>query len=173
MRVIVVVVLALALTACSDDDTTPEEMHEEHEGTLDEEACEHHEEGPFADVAASLDADAAPVASIEHTSVRIALAEGFEGGHGGYVTVEADEDADFGFFLTADVPVQIVDGEFEESSGASETCPDLVAASHIAELSVGTHVLAIGPTDVESVSLVLEELGGEHGDDDEHDDEQE
>jgi hypothetical protein len=160
MRYLYILALVAGLAACSEDGSTDDGATEP---GLDEEACEHHEEGPYADVTAVPAPLNAPLASIDHTSVRIALAEGFEGARGGFVSVRAADDADFVFFLTEAVPFALVEGDVEVSEEGSATCPEVVAASHIAELAVGTHVVKIGPTDAASVSLVFEEIAGEHG----------
>lgn len=158
------------LAACGDDeeDASADEgnnnAHAE-EGTLAEEACEHTAEGPFLDVTATAMAEGAPSATAEHTAVRVALAT--EGdGNVGYVSYEADEDGNFVFFLSQDLPFAILDGagaEVEiEASTPVDTC-DEVAVQHVAELSVGRYLLRLGPTtEATSVSLVAEHAGEAH-----------
>jgi hypothetical protein len=162
------------LAACGDDeeDASADEgnNHAHDEGTLAEEACEHTAEGPFLDVTATAVAEGAPSGTAEHTAVRVALAT--EGdGNVGYVSYEADEDGDFVFFLSQDLPFAILDGagaEVEiEATTPVDTCGE-VAVQHVAELSVGRYLLRLGPTtEASSVSLVAEHAGEAHDHSDE------
>lgn len=145
-------VLGLCSVGCGDS----EETHEEEEAGVEEEACEHTQEGPFMDVTATPIPAGAPDVSTAHTAFRVALADGVN-----HVSYQADEDAEFVFFLSADVPFEIVGGEIEETASGVD-CPEHVAVHHTADLSVGTHILAIGPTDATEVLLVAEEVGTEH-----------
>lgn len=154
-----VLLTSTALSGCGDHD------HEEHHGPA-EEACEHTKEGPFQDVTATAAADGAPSATFEHTAVRITLvAEGNDNTQNvGYVTYQADEAAEFAFFLSAEVPMEITDAngaavEIEESADVAE-CGE-VAKQHNADLEVGTYTLKIGPTTETTVSLVVEEASHE------------
>ncbi len=146
---------ATSITGCGDD-------HDEHHGGAAEEACEHTKEGPFQDVTATAAADGAPSATFAHTAVRITLVDDADDNtkKSGYVTFEADEAAEFAFFLSADVPMAIMDAnsadvEIEESADVAE-CTE-VAKQHNADLEVGTYTLKIGPTTESTVSLVVEE----------------
>ncbi len=149
---------------CSDSDP-----HSHHEESPEEEACEHLADGPFEAVtAAALPGDGADI-SFEHTRVDVALlADGDE--FYGWVSFAADEDAEFTFFLTDDVPFAIQDLNaalvaVEESEIGSEFCDD-IAVSHTFDLAVGTYALSFGPSASDSIGLVVEEAGehAEHAD---------
>jgi hypothetical protein len=165
---------SLFVVGCDDDhdhdghDPGTEESH-----SADEEACEHMTQGPFEDVTATAMSTGAPSAAYEHTAVRITLTPDpvDETQYVGYVTYEADDETEFVFFLSADVPFAILDAsgsevEIEESEAVS-TC-DEVAMEHVADLSVGSYTLLLGPTSETQVSLVAEEAS--HEGDAPHDD---
>lgn len=148
------------LSACGD-----EHDHEEHHSPA-EEACEHTKEGPFEDVTATAASDGAPSATHAHKAVRVTLVEDANDAamNSGFVTYAADEAAEFGFFLSADVPFAIVEASgndvaIEETADVAE-CGE-VAKQHTADLEVGTYTLRIGPTTETMVSLVVEEIGHE------------
>ena len=108
----------------------------------------------------------APSATFEHTAVRITLVADADDNtqNVGYVTYQADEAAEFAFFLSVDVPMEITDAngaavEIEESADVAE-CSE-VAKQHNADLEVGTYTLKIGPTTETTVSLVVEEASHE------------
>lgn len=147
-------VFGLCGSGCGDTEDAPEEA----EAGIEEEACEHTQEGPFVDVTASVEPADAPDVSTAHTAFRIALSGGVT-----HVSYRAASDAEHVFFLSADVPFEVVDGEIEETASGEE-CPEHVAVHHTADLSVGTHILAIGPTDVSEVLLVAEASADEHHD---------
>lgn len=158
--------LSLSLVACGDDDHGHE--HGEGEHALEEEACEHLANGPFADISANADVDGElENAAVEHTRVDIALVELVSGGYGGYVEFAAETAADFVFFLSDDVPMMVFDSagnevEIEATEVGSEECAD-IAVSHTVELEVGTYSLFFGPNDTEiTVGMVHEAAGAEH-----------
>ena len=147
------------ISGCGD-----EHDHEDHSAA--EEACEHTKEGPFEDVTATAAADGAPSATFAHTAVRITLVEDADDNtqNSGYVTFAADEATEFAFFLSVDVPMEIMDAnsaavEIEESADVAE-CTE-VAKQHNADLEVGTYTLKIGPTTETMISLVVEEASHE------------
>lgn len=164
---------AMLLLACSDDTggggggtgsgtggAAPED--------LDAEACEHYVEGPFVQHTATEAVEDASDISAEHTAHAITLIE-LAGANGGYVSLQAPSAGDYVFFLDQDVPLSVQssagsDVLIEEScdpSACSATC-GLVKGKHVVELAVGTYYLELGPTDLASVHLVHEVLGGEH-----------
>lgn len=161
--------VTLCVAACADDHDH-DHAHEEGEThSAVEEACEHVVSGPFVDVEAADTADAAPSATHEHSAVNVTLPADPDDSamQMGYVTFEADEAADFAFFLSADVAFAILDAsgnevEIEETEAVSEC--DEVAVEHVAELEIGTYTLLLGPTTETLVSLVVEEANHE-GDD--------
>ncbi len=142
--------LGAVLLACGGDDGA------EQAETPAGDACEHMEGGPAEAVVAGEEAGDAPSITFEHARVDVSLG-GPEGARGGYVRYEADEAADFTFFLDADVPVALVGGAFEASE-AVEACA-AVAIGYTAALEVGPVVLKIGPTDRGTVSVVTVEAG--------------
>ena len=156
--------IALLLAACGDDDHNHDHDGEEH--GAEEEACEHLAEGPFAEVTATDASDSDPPSiAVEHTRVNVALTA-IEGGNGGFVTFPATEAAEFIFFLSDDVPVEIFDPMGNEvipelTEMGSELCDDIAIAHHV-DLEIGTYTLLLGPTDVTSVGIVHEEAGAEH-----------
>jgi hypothetical protein len=154
--------VALAATACGDDH---DDHDHDHGGeTLADEACEHTAEGPYRDVTATADAVDGPVASFEHTGVRIALVD-VTGGKGGFVTFESAEAADFTFFLSAHVPLTVQDATGApvviEATADVDACAE-VAVQYTAELGVGTYRLSFGPTEATTVTLVAEAAGEAH-----------
>lgn len=167
------VFVLLALSACGDDSSSTSSNHVStnnqttEQGTPESEACEHLSQGPFQDITATSASDGELVnAAYDHTRVNIALTD-VEGGRGGYTSFEAEGSGDFYFFLSADVPMKILDGSgaevaFESSTVGSDLCTD-IGATHVAELSVGTYILEFGPTTETEVGLVYEWSGAAHG----------
>jgi hypothetical protein len=152
--------LSVGVAGCGEEEeaaATPE--GEEH--SLEEEGCEHMKEGPSMSVTASAQAEGAPVGAGEHTRFDIALVD-VEGGKGGYVTIEADEDGEFVLFLGADVPVTISDGGGAEvaveGSEPVALCTE-VAVAHTFDLEVGAYTLFVGPTEASELRLVFEHAG--------------
>ncbi len=151
------IILSVFLLACGGD--SEDSAAEEGPAT---EACEHFAEGPAEAVTAAATEAEAPSVTFAHTRIDVALVD-FEGGQGGYVKYEADEAADFLFFLgAADLPFEVVGGAFESSADVSE-CAE-VAVALTAELEVGPVVLKIGPTSATQVQLVVEEAAGDDHD---------
>lgn len=150
--------LSVGVAGCGDEEEAAPEG-EEH--GLEEEGCEHMKEGPSMSVTASAQAEGAPVGAGEHTRFDIALVD-VEGGKGGYVTIEADEDGEFVLFLSADVPVTISDGGGAEvaveGSEPVALCTE-VAVAHTFDLEVGAYTLFVGPTEASELRLVLEAAG--------------
>ena len=156
-------ILMLLVGACSED-----EHDHSTDGTesVEGEACEHLAEGPFQGVTAVADAAGTlENTAYEHTRVNIALAD-VEGGKGGFASFEADGEGDFYFFLSANVPLKILDGSgaevpIESTTIGSELCTD-IGVTHVVELAVGTYTLEFGPTTETTVGLVHELAGAEH-----------
>ncbi|WP_257458520.1 hypothetical protein [Archangium lipolyticum] len=132
----------------------------------DTEGCEHLKEGPGVSVTATATANGAPAVSNDHKRYDIALPAG-TGGNTGSVSFAVGEAAHYVFFLGADVNLGIATSagsssvSFESSEKSSEACGE-VKGRYVAELQVGTYTLTFGPTSQSSVSLVIEEEGGEH-----------
>ncbi|RKG93634.1 hypothetical protein D7V97_39835 [Corallococcus sp. CA053C] len=146
---------ALLVVGCGDD--------AEEEGSVDEEGCEHLQEGPAVNVTAAV-TGMGPAVSNNHTRYDIALGD-VAGGKGGAVSFAVSEATDYVLFTSAAVPVKVTNGsgatvEFEESTNSSALCTD-IQGRHVVPLTVGTHTLTFGPATLSTVSLVIEE-GGEH-----------
>ncbi len=163
--------LLFVVTGC-DDDPTPDvsadaeadaDVEDEHE--VEAELCEHAADDDSAVAVTLVDsADDENIASVavEHARVDLTFSSSFTDGSGGYAEFEADEDGDFLFALTADVPLVVV-GESgdvmpEETELGIEACTE-IAVIHTFELEVGTHVLRFGPTTETSVGFLFEEAG--------------
>ena len=162
-KVVLASILTLLVGACSEDE---HDHSTDSTATTESEACEHLADGPFKGVTAAADATATlENAAYEHTRVNIALTD-IDGGKGGFTSFEADGDGDFYFFLSADVPLKILDGTgaevpIESSTTGSDLCTD-IAVTHVVELAVGTYTLEFGPTTETTVGLVHELAGAEH-----------
>jgi hypothetical protein len=169
--------VAMVLLACGDDTGGAGGGGSAGTGTggaapedLEAEVCEHYAEGPFIEHTAADAVESAPDVSTEHTAHRITLIE-LAGANGGYVTFQAPAAGEYVFFFDQDVPLSVQssagsDVLIEEScdpSACSATC-DLVKGKHLVDLAVGTYYLELGPTDLASVHLAHEALGGEHED---------
>lgn len=133
------------------------------EGESDVEGCEHLQKGPAVAVAAVITGTPAAVGN-DHKRYDISLASSAEGNTGS-VSFAASEAVDYVFFLSADVPLKIFRGNqqipIQESTKSSTQCTD-IKGRHEATLGVGTHTLTFGPTNLTSVSLVIEESAHDH-----------
>jgi hypothetical protein len=167
-KTIYITLLVAFLGACGSDDSntnTSNTNNQTTEETPESEACEHLAEGPFQAVTATADAmGTLENAAYEHTRVNIALAD-IEGGKGGFTSFEADGDGDFYFFLSADLPLKILDGSgaevaMESTTIGSDLCTE-IGAIHVVELMVGTYTLEFGPTTETEVGLAHELVGAE------------
>ena len=161
--------LSIFALACGDDHDHDEHDHEhDHDGhteeTIEAEACEHMAEGPATAITAgATEAEATDTTGSdwEHKRVDITLNDDGAGAFTGYVTYEADEDAEFVFFTNGEFAIQI-DGVDAESTSAVAECTDVVNGL-VFDLSVGEHVVFISASS-ETVSIVAEEAGGDHSD---------
>lgn len=139
----------LLLPGCAEPEPTPSD-----------EACEHAQSGPAAAATAGSVADStAGDVTGEHTRHDVTLVA-IDGGNGGFVQLDS-EGGEHVIFLTADVPLALLDGNAAAiaiaESVAESTCDEVVIAHH-AVLPVGKVFLSFGPTAAESVSLVVEPL---------------
>ncbi len=159
-------------TACGDEENhdNHEENHENHDSEENphEEACLHMQNGPSEAITANAEKDlsALPDATKEHTRVDITLVTGADFGedNGGYVRYEAEETGDYAIFVSADVALEITDGDttiaFEEEGEAVTECTE-VSVANLVELEAGkSYQIKIGPTSETEVRLVIEH--GEH-----------
>lgn len=140
------VVAALALSACAPTE------HEELE------ACEHLADGPARSLTAVSEGEG-PALSDDHTRYDVTLTA-ITGGNGGQVHLAADAAAEYGFYLSAEVPLAITDADgnpvtLEQKPLPEDACSEL-ALWVAADLTVGTWVLRFGPTAQGSVSVVVE-----------------
>ena len=150
----------LAFAGCDDHDD--EHGHGGETLGLGAEACEHTNEGPFVDVDATLDTTDAPSLAFPHTATRVAIADA-DAKH--YVRFNADEAGEYIFFVSADVPVEILDNDGNlieiEATGGVDECAEVVA-QHTVDLTVGSVLVAFGPTSEGTLSVVVEHHEGEH-----------
>jgi hypothetical protein len=143
------------LAACGSDD----DGGDDHAGEdVDAEGCEHLTEGPYVSIAAATDnATTAPPVASDHKAYSIGLPSGAPG----YATLAVAAAGDVVFFVDQDVPFKVysssgVEEPLEDSATSVDACVE-VKGRHVAELTVGTHVLEIGPaTGVSLVNLVVE-----------------
>lgn len=158
----------LALAAgCSDDDPSHNEEH-----AIDEHACIHfNDDTPIS--ATETDSEA-PDISAAHTGFLVTLPSGDT--PGGFVSYAAGEDAEYGFFVSDGVALEIYDANgnevaVEEQESGSGTCG--ITDVFIFDLEVGTYDVFVNPeAGVTSASIVVEEVAHEHeGEDHDHEDE--
>jgi hypothetical protein len=137
------------------------------EENADVEACEHLQDGPASTVTATASGTGAPAVSNDHRRYDITLTD-VTGGKGGSVSFAAPEATDYILFTSADVPVAVKNSNgqmvaFEATSTSSSECTE-VKGRHTVPLTVGTFTLTFGPATAASVSIVIEEAGGDHED---------
>lgn len=145
--------LALALTGCLDSS----DDHKHGGENAWEHACAHAGDTPTA-VTAAADASTAPLVGAAHTLYGVSFTAQSK------VRINFDEHAEFGIFLSKNVPVTLTTAagdtiDFEESVTPLEGCAEL-AAMHVAHVDSGAHVLIFGASGETSVNLLVEELGG-------------
>lgn len=156
--------------ALSDDDHDDENPAAE--------ACEHFESGPFVAVSAVSDVtdDAIGLVGNDHKDYQIALTENTAtSDFGGFVAFESGEAVEYILFFKQDVEVVFWQSDAEteiepaEVIDGDEHCADVAVQYHI-DLPVGTVYLQLAAGDIETLDLVIEEVGGdeEHDDDDDH-----
>ncbi len=157
--------LLLTLTACSSDETTPPED----EVSLDADACEHFEEGPFAAVTAGAAAADAPAVDDDHTAYTITLVDDGAGMFTGTVSLAVAEATEVLFFTDEAISLRVQDSAaadvaLEESCNSGTCSADCATARgrHVVDFeTVGTYFLTFGPASASEVTLVHLE-GGEH-----------
>ena len=135
------------------------------EETVDDEGCEHLTQGPYTQVGAGVEKLAtAPAVAADYYAYSISLPAGVPG----YVTFQADAAVDHVFFLDQSLPLKVYTSSGTEepiasSATQSDACPE-IKGRHDVALTVGTHILELGPSSVSLVNLVIEEEGGDHAD---------
>ena len=137
------------------------------EENIDNDACEHLQEGPAAPITASANTTGAPAVSNDHRRYDISLIDA-TGGKGGSVSFAVTEAGNYALFLGGVVPVNLRDANGElvkvNASGMdSEACSEL-KRTHYFVLEVGTYSLTFGPTTESSVSIVILGLDQVHED---------
>lgn len=143
--------LAAAAAACGHED----------EATIDDEACEHLQGGPFTTVTASAARDGTtPQVRSDHMAYTVTLAAGAVG----HVAFAAAEAADYVVFLDKPMPFQVQGAAgamipIEASETSSPACAE-VRGRHTVALPVGTAYFGLGPNMGMPVSLVVEEAAG-------------
>ena len=150
--------LIISATVFGCSDKSDGQAHE----SPDDEGCEHIKGGPAASPAptAAASADVAPALGSDHRRYDVTLID-VAGGKGGFVKYAASEAADYLFFLSADVPVEFLDGANapvtpEASATSSSACSE-IKGRHLVPLQVGTYAVRLGPTTHDTVSIVVEE----------------
>lgn len=156
--------LSIFATACGDEHDHDDHDHEAHgDETIQDEACEHMASGPATAVTAGATEAEATDTSVddwEHKRVDISLNDNGDGSFSGYVTYEAAEAAEYVFFTSGELTLQI-NGTDAESTAAVDECSDVLNGLTF-DLEVGESILFITAT-TETVSMVAEEAG-EHED---------
>lgn len=168
MKTTALMTLALALGCAPGPD-------EHDEPSANDEACEHASEGPFLDVTAAGEGEDAPDVSAEHSAYNVETVPLDEDGNrGGRVSFASSEAGDYNLYLSLHANVTVTDSDgtevaLEDSVHEVAEC-DEVAMFHTVELGVGTYEIALGPTDAETLVLVVEEATHAEQDED-HDEE--
>lgn len=152
----------LLWSACGHD-------HDDEHGSVEDEGCEHMQDGPNKAVSAAAEVMSAPDATAEHTRIDVSLVDVTDG-KGGSVQFIPDEAGEFYLFLSADVPVKLTkasDGAevtAEVVGGAIAQCSAAIPKHYVFDLEASTYILSFGPTTEPSVRFVFE-AAGEHSED--------
>jgi len=159
----IIISLTLAVAGCSDDDEhghNADGSHAHADGVvnINEEACEHIQKGPYADVTAGKDFASATAVKSDHKAYRVTLVSGAAS----YVKYAASAKGDLVLFVNQPAVMEVQDDagqtiKFEVSDKSVKECTD-VKGKHIAELpKVGTYYIKFdSSTAASTVSLVLE-----------------
>ena len=154
--------LSLFAIACGESDDHDHAGHSDM--SLEAEACEHMADGPATAVTAGTsEAEATDTSADDwkHKRVDVTLSDDGNGGFWGFVTYEATEAAEYVFFTSGELTLQI-NGVDAEATNAVAECTD-VANGLVFDLTVGEHVVFITSAS-QTVSLVAEEAAGDHSD---------
>lgn len=147
-----------------DDHAEHDDDHGEHDDlTPFEEACEHHELGPAVSVASSLDPILGGQAHVPHHRVDIGLVLAQDGQYWGYVFLDAAAAGSHEIFASAAVPMAITDAAgtpvaLQPGSYDLAGC-SAIASAQLANLGIGRYTIAIGPTTLPALSVVVEAVG--------------
>ena len=157
--------LLLFTVACDDsDEHTHEGEHSGKEESITSEACEHMAEGPATAVTAGATESEAANTDVDdwkHKRVDVILTGDANGGFLAYLTYEAAEAAEYVFFTSEEVMLQI-DGTDPETVNTVTECSD-VQSAHVFDLEVGEHMVFVSAT-TDSVSFVAEGAVDNHAD---------
>jgi hypothetical protein len=151
-------IAALLSPGCHDHDHD----HDHGDGVA-EELCFHMENGPSSAVSLpALEAGTQGDVSMEHTRFDITLLPS-EAVFTGTVEFQAADEGEYAFALDRAVDFAIFDGSQRRLDAENETidtsmCADDIATVYVYELAVGTYTLSFGPTDSESVRIVIERV---------------
>jgi hypothetical protein len=164
LRIAIPFALATPLVGCGDETTT--------EHTVNEAGCEHMKDGAIVSVTASANqASPATPPAFDHKRLDVALADLSPSGKGGYVAFNADEATEFIFFLSNDIPFEILDSSDttvvpDDDPAANPECASLIPTMVAVDLEVGAYKLFFGgaSTTATTVGLVYEEAGAHHHD---------
>jgi hypothetical protein len=170
--------LMLGLSTTLAAACTPPEEEEMDAVTM--EGCEHAQNGPNTDITLTADATGAPNVDETHRAYVLATVEvDTDGNRGGTFTFESAMEGHYTFFQNHHFDIAVADSmdmavDAHMIMHEVAMCSDDLAMFHVFELGVGTYTVDIGPTQMESVKVIIEmglpggEPGehGEHGDDD-------
>ena len=173
-RIILGLFLACSLFAIgcgSDSDSANNEAAAGDEASHRDEACMHMTEGPATDVAVAASSDdAANTSAADWLHKRVDLSfEGVEADASAFVTYEVTEAGEYEIYVSAEASIR-VDGMEPEMSMAFDEC-STVASIHVFDLEVGEHVIEVVTTN-RPLQLVVELMGGDHDDHEEHEGEE-
>ena len=147
LSLLLVFSLSIFSLACGDDH---DHDHDDHD----------HDHDAHSEESIEAEATDTSVDDWEHKRVDITLNDNGDGTFSGYVTYEAAEAAEYVFFTSGELTLQI-DGATEESSAAVDECTDVLNGLTF-DLEVGERIVFISAS-TETVSIVAEE-GGDHED---------
>ncbi len=127
------ILLAAVAVNCGDE-------HDDHEEDPAVDGCEHMIEGPAETIAASATAADAPSISAPHRRYDIALTGGE-----GFVSFDADEEAEFYFFVNGSVSLAVTDSNdqtvaMEEELASVDECTE-VASGFVFDFAAGSYTL--------------------------------
>jgi hypothetical protein len=143
---------------CSDDSGKSDGQAQADAGeNINEEGCEHMQQGPFVDVTAGSDRTSAAEVKGDHKAYRVTLApRGIN-----YVKLAADKKGDVILFLSADVTLEVQDDKgakvsIEETDRDIKECTEVKVKHTFEAAGVGTCYFKLIPGGQAQVTLVLE-----------------
>lgn len=157
-------VCVCTLSACGSNGENPPEFDasqvQDGRQSLDEEGCDHLQQGPFVDITAGADTTSATEIKADHKAYRV----GLTAGQAGFVKLVTSAMGDHVLFLDANLTLELQDAQgtalsITSSATSIAACAE-VKGWHIFELpGAGTYLLKLGPgpdTTATQVILVIE-----------------